>query len=51
MKLLLNDKEIARFLIELVDVREACKKIKLPEHHSAAAVGWVIEKKARINLV
>jgi hypothetical protein len=45
MKLLLNDKEIARFLIELIDVHEACKKIELNEQHSAAAITWVIDKK------
>ena len=45
MKLLLNDKEIARFLIELIDVYEACKKIELNEQHSAAAITWVIDKK------
>jgi hypothetical protein len=45
MKLLLNDKEIARFLIALIDVREACKKIELNEQHTATAITWVIDKK------
>ena len=51
MKLLLNDKEIARFLIELIDVREACKKIELNEQHAAATITWVIDRKIKKSLV
>jgi hypothetical protein len=43
MKLLVNDKEIARFLIQLVDVRDACKHIELNERHLASTIAWVIE--------
>ena len=43
MKLLLNDKEIARFLIELVNVLDACKHIELDERHTAGMIAWVIE--------
>ena len=47
MKLLLNDKEIARFLIELVDVYDSCKKIELNEQHVAATITWIIDKKSQ----
>jgi NAD kinase len=47
MKLLLNDKEIARFLIELIDVRDSCKKIELNEEYAAAAITWIIDKKSQ----
>ena len=55
MKLLVNDKEIARFLIQLVDVRDACKDTKLNESNDsylASAVAWVIETrdKPKFNL-
>jgi hypothetical protein len=43
MKLLVNDKEIARFLIQLVDVRDACKHIELNDHHLASTIIWTIE--------
>jgi hypothetical protein len=43
MKLLVNDKEIARFLIQLVDVRDACKHIDLNDRHLASTISWVIE--------
>ena len=45
MKLLLNDKEIARFLIELVNVSDACKHIEFNERHTAGAIEYVIETK------
>ena len=45
MKLLLNDKEIARFLIELVNVSDACKHIEFNERHTAGAIKYVIETK------
>jgi len=52
MKLLLNDKEIARFLIELVNVIDACKHIELDERHTAGMIAWIIETrdKPRFNL-
>lgn len=43
MKLLLNDKEIARFLIHLVDVKDVCKNIELNERQLATTIAWVIE--------
>jgi hypothetical protein len=45
MKLLLNDKEIARFLIELINAFDACKHIELNERHTAGAIEYVIETK------
>jgi hypothetical protein len=45
MKLLLNDKEIARFLIELINVSNACKHIEFNERHTAGAIEYVIETK------
>jgi hypothetical protein len=52
MKLLLNDKEIAKFLIELINVSDACKHIELDERHIAGAIQWVIETrdKPKFNL-
>jgi hypothetical protein len=52
MKLLLNDKEIARFLIELVNVLDSCKHIELDERHTAGMIAWIIETrdKPRFNL-
>jgi|688.fasta_scaffold93081_4 hypothetical protein len=52
MKLLLNDKEIARFLIELVNVSDACKHIEFDERHTAGMIHWIIEtkNKPRFNL-
>ena len=45
MKLLINDKEIARFLIELVNVSEVCKHIELDRRHTAGMIHYVIETK------
>jgi hypothetical protein len=45
MKLLLNDKEIARFLIELVNVRDSCSHIEMDQRHTAGAIEYVIEIK------
>ena len=52
MKLLLNDKEIARFLIELVNVLDSCKHIELDQRHTAGMIAWIIETrdKPRFNL-
>jgi hypothetical protein len=45
MKLLLNDKEIARFLISLVDAKDSCNHIEIPQHHTNSAINYVIETK------
>jgi hypothetical protein len=52
MKLLLNDKEIAKFLIELINVYDACKNIELNEENTATVITWIIDKKnhPRFNL-
>jgi hypothetical protein len=52
MKLLLNDKEISRFLIELVNVRDSCSHIEMDQRHTAGQIAWVIETrdKPRFNL-
>ena len=49
MKLLLNDKEIARFLIELVNALDACKHIELDQRHTAGMIAWVNETKNKRN--
>jgi hypothetical protein len=52
MKLLVNDKELARFLIQLVNVRDACKHIELNQRHLGSTIAWVIETrdKPKFNL-
>lgn len=53
MKLLLNDKEIIYFLMSLIDHAEACSHIQMEQPETAAAIGWVLEKKEKygeINL-
>jgi hypothetical protein len=52
MKLLLNDKEIARFLIELVNVKDSCTSIEMNQQHTEGQIAWVIETrdKPRFNL-
>jgi hypothetical protein len=55
MKLLVNDKEIARFLIQLVNVHDSCKNIELNESnssHLANTIAWVVETrdKPKFNL-
>jgi hypothetical protein len=55
MKLLVNDKEISRFLIQLVNAKDACKHIELNESntsHVANTVAWIIETrdKPKFNL-
>ena len=49
MKLLLNDKEIARFLIELIDVPEACKKIELNRNGSGFKKARVIINEYKLD--
>lgn len=43
MKLLINDKEIAYFLLSLVDHTESLKDIKMPENETALAINYVLE--------
>ena len=55
MKLLVNDKEIARFLIQLVDAKDSCKNIELNESNDsylANTIAWVVETrdKPKFNL-
>ena len=52
MKLLLNDKEIARFLIALVNVRDSCVDIEMNQRHTADQIAWAIEirDKPKFNL-
>jgi hypothetical protein len=45
MKLLLNDKEIARFLISLVDAKDSCDHIEMSQRHTNSAINYVIETK------
>ena len=47
MKLLLNDKEIARFLIQLVNVLDSCRSIEMNQRHTAGAIEYVIETKSK----
>jgi hypothetical protein len=46
MKLLLNDKEIAAFLIELLDVRESCSDIEFTEHNISRSINYIHERQA-----
>lgn len=52
MKLLVNDKEISRFLIDLLDIKASCKLIQIKEVHQSEAVAYTIEakKKSKFNL-
>lgn len=45
MKLLVNDKELAHFLISLIDLREHCAHVELNEFKTAEAIDFIIEKK------
>ena len=48
MKLLVNDKELAHYLISLIDLKEMCREIKVDESTSsktAEAVTFILEKK------
>lgn len=47
MKLLLNDKEIAHFLISLIDHKEECLKITHNEKYLMEALEWALEKKGQ----
>lgn len=45
MKLLVNDKELARYLISLIDLKDACSGIELKEHKTAEAIEYIIKKR------
>lgn len=45
MKLLVNDKELARYLESLIDLRDKCKNIRLTENNTKEAVDFIIEKR------
>ena len=48
MKLLVNDKELAHYLISLIDLKEMCREIKVDESNSsktAEAVAFILAKK------
>jgi hypothetical protein len=48
MKLLVNDKELAYYLISLIDLKELCREIKVDESNgskTAEAVAFILEKK------
>lgn len=47
MKLLINDKEIAHFLLSLIDYTDELKTIKLPEDETALAINYVLDLKHR----
>lgn len=52
MKLLVNDKEIAKFLCELVSVRDACQHTELADTNVQEIVEWVrnLQSKNKFNL-
>ena len=53
MKLLLNDKEIAHFLLEIMDYKSACEEIPMQYNETQQAIDWVNEKRdshGNINL-
>lgn len=48
MKLLVNDKELAYYLISLIDIKDYVKNIQIDESNNsniAGVIGWVSEKK------
>jgi hypothetical protein len=45
MKLLVNDKEIAHYLISLIDLKDHCSHIELNELKTAEAIDFVIDKR------
>lgn len=45
MKLLLNDKELAHFLISLLDIKSEALNIPVQETHTAEAVAWALVRK------
>lgn len=47
MKLIVTEKEIAKFLVSLIDHRSACKDVEFTDSYLAEALGWSLEKKGR----
>ena len=45
MKLLVNDKELAHYLISLIDLKDHCLHIELNERKTAEAINFILEKK------
>ena len=45
MKLLVNDKELAHYLISLIDLKDHCAHIELNERKTAEAILFIIEKR------
>jgi hypothetical protein len=45
MKLLVNDKELAHYLISLIDLKDHCDHIELNETQTAEAVQFIIERR------
>jgi len=45
MKLLVNDKELAHYLISLIDLKDHCAHIELNERKTAEAIQFIIEKR------
>jgi len=45
MKLLLNNKEIAHFLLSLIDHKHGCSKIAYNERHLAETLDWALKKR------
>ena len=45
MKLLVNDKELAHYLISLIDLKDHCAHIELDERKTAEAIQFIIEKR------
>ena len=45
MKLLVNDKELAHYLISLIDLKDHCSHIELNERKTAEAIQFIIEKR------
>lgn len=51
MKLLLNDKEIALYLISLLDIKAEALSIPVPEIKTAEAIGWALMRKDKENKI
>ncbi len=49
MKLLVNDKELAKFLVEKLDVMATCKDIEMSESYTAEAIQHIIQKSSGEN--
>jgi len=45
MKLLVNDKELAHYLISLINLKDYCAHIELDERNTAEAIQFIIEKR------